>query len=397
MDKKCDQCTIPFNRPFIIGKELINIQEAVNRRHLAGDGYFTERCHRWLEDKLGCKRALLTHSCTGALEISALLANIQEGDEIIMPSFTFVSTANAFVLRGGVPVFIDIREDTLNIDEEKIEAAISPRTKMIVPVHYAGVPCEMGTIMKIAESNKLLVAEDAAHSMLSKYQGRYVGTIGDIGCLSFHETKNIISGEGGALLINREDFIERAEIIREKGTDRQKFSRGEVDKYSWLDIGSSYLPSELVGAFLCAQLEEAENIIRNRIQTCHLYTRLLKPLENEKMLLLPVVKENQSQNGHMFYVMTRSFDERRGLIEHLMHQGIKAIFHYIPLHSSPAGRKYGKMSGNMKVTDRMSDRILRLPLYYGITEKEVATVARDIYSFYGRCIADYFNELPFGA
>ena len=379
-----DKIKIPFNKPFIVGKELYNIAQAVVESHLSGDGPFTERCHEWFEDRLGCAKALLTHSCTGALEMAAMLCGIGPGDEIIMPSFTFVSTANAFVLRGGVPVFVDIREDTLNIDETLIEQAITPLTKAIVPVHYAGVSCAMDEIMDIAERHGLFVVEDAAQALLSKYKNQYLGTIGHFGCLSFHETKNIISGEGGALLINDEKFVEQAEIMWEKGTNRKQFFRGEVDKYTWVDIGSSFLPSELVGAFLYAQLEQAEKIIEARARIAEQYLRLLRPLEEKGVIRLPAAESGNNGNGHIFYIITRSLEERGRLIVYLKQNGIWSVFHYVPLHSSPAGIKYGRTSGNMRVTDDLSDRVLRLPVYYEMREKDVDMVVEHVSRFYGR-------------
>jgi dTDP-4-amino-4,6-dideoxygalactose transaminase len=374
---------IPFNKPFIVGKELYNIAQAVVESHLSGDGPFTEQCHKWFEDRLGCAKALLTHSCTGALEMAAILCDIGPGDEIIMPSFTFVSTANAFVLRGGTPVFVDIRKYTLNIDETLIERAITPRTKAIVPVHYAGVSCAMDEIMDIAKRNGLFVVEDAAQALLSTYKDRHLGAIGHFGCLSFHETKNVISGEGGALLINDEKFIEQAEIIWEKGTNRKQFFRGEVDKYTWVDIGSSFLPSELVGAFLYAQLEEAEKIINARNRIFEQYISLLRPLEEKGIIRLPASESGNNSNGHIFYIITRSLEERGQLIDYLKQNGIWAVFHYVPLHSSPAGIKYGRTSGNMRVTDDISDRVLRLPVYYEMKNEDVEMVAEHVRRFYG--------------
>lgn len=375
---------IPFNKPFIAGKELYNIAQAVMvDSHLSGDGPFTKRCQKWMEERLGCARALLTHSCTGALEMAAILCGIEPGDEVIMPSFTFVSTANAFVLRGGVPVFVDIRPDTLNFDESLIERAITPRTKVIVPVHYAGTGCAMDEIMDIAKRHKLFVVEDAAQALLSTYKDRFLGTIGHLGCLSFHETKNIISGEGGALLINDERLIERAEIIWEKGTNRKQFFRGEVDKYTWVGIGSSFLPSELVGAFLYAQLEQAEKIMDARTRIFEQYLRLLRPLEDKGMIRLPAAESGNNSNGHIFYIITRSLDERGRLIDYLKQNGIFSVFHYVPLHSSPAGIKYGRTSGEMRVTDDISDRVLRLPVYYEMREEDVEMVAEHVWRFYG--------------
>ena len=371
---------IPFNKPFIIGRELALIADAVAQGHLSGDGAYTKLCHRWLEEKLHCRKALLTHSCTAALEMSAILCDLQHGDEVILPSYTFVSTANAFVLRGAVPVFVDIRPDTLNIDEKLIEAALTPKTRAIVPVHYAGVPCEMDAIMEIAQYHRLLVVEDAAQALLSTYKGRALGTIGHFGCLSFHETKNIISGEGGALLVNDTRFVERAEIVREKGTNRSQFFRGEVDKYTWVDIGSSYLPSELVSAFLYAQLERANEITAQRCRICSAYAEQLASLEQAGKLRLPHF--DGDSNGHMFYIILDSIATRTALIAHLKAQGIHSVFHYVPLHSSPAGRKYGCVSGSMKVTDDMSGRLLRLPLHYEMDDADVARICAAIRQFF---------------
>jgi dTDP-4-amino-4,6-dideoxygalactose transaminase len=375
---------LPFNKPFIIGAELENIAAAVRAGHLAGDGSFSRQCHAWLEQNLGTRRALLTHSCTAALEMAAILCDLAPGDEVIMPSFTFVSTANAFVLRGAVPVFVDIRPDTLNLDERLIEAAVTPRTRAIVPVHYAGVACEMDAILAIAQAHGLRVVEDAAQAFLSEYKGRKLGTIGDLGCLSFHETKNVISGEGGALLVNDERLVARAEIIREKGTNRSQFFRGEVDRYTWVDIGSSYLPSELVGAFLWAQLGQAQAINARRAQLCSLYAHELAVLQREGVLQLPqAVPEGVVGNGHMFQVMVGNLDLRTRLIAHLRARGCHAVFHYVPLHSSPAGLRYGRASGQLPVTDEVSSRLLRLPLYYGLGDDEARAVAAAVREFFG--------------
>jgi dTDP-4-amino-4,6-dideoxygalactose transaminase len=373
---------IPFNKPFIIGRELEYIAQAVANGHIAGDGVFTKKCQTWMEQTFGSRKVLLTHSCTAALEMAAILCDTQPGDEIIMPSFTFVSTANAFALRGGVPIFIDIRHDNLNMDESLIEAAITTKTKAIVPVHYAGVPCEMDIIMDIANKHYLYVIEDAAQSFLSTYKRRHLGAIGHLGCLSFHETKNIISGEGGALLINDSEFTEHAEIIREKGTNRSKYFRGQVDKYTWVDIGSSFLPSELVGAFLYAQLEQAEKIIAERRKIFQRYMDLLKPLEKKGKIRLPFVESERECNGHIFYVITRNLEERTRIIAYLKQKGINTVFHYIPLHSSPAGMKYGRTSGDMIVTNEMSDRIIRLPLFYEINEADVEKVVGGLVDFF---------------
>ncbi len=376
---------IPFNKPFIVGKELFYIAQAViENRHTAGDGPFTKNCQAWLEKHLGCRKTLLTHSCTAALEMAAILAGIKPGDEIIMPSFTFVSTANAFVLRGGIPVFVDIRSDTLNINESVIEEAITPKTRAIVPVHYAGVPCQMDAIMEIAQQKELLVIEDAAQALLSQYQGRYMGTIGQMACLSFHETKNIISGEGGALLINDPSMIERAEIIREKGTNRSQFFRGQVDKYTWVNIGSSYLPSDILAAFLYAQMENADQIIAKRNLIYDLYMEGLRPLAEKGYIKLPFILNDCHSNGHIFYIITHSLKERTGLIEFLKEHGIMAVFHYVPLHSSPAGLSYGRACGPLEVTQRVSDCLLRLPLYYEMSPENVQYVVERIAQFYNK-------------
>lgn len=380
---------IPFNKPFIVGKELFYIAQAViENRHTAGDGPFTEKCSAWLEERLGCHKALLTHSCTGALEMAAILADIQPGDEVIMPSFTFVSTANAFVLRGGIPVFVDIRPDTFNINEELIEEAITPKTRAIVPVHYAGISCQMDAIMEVARRNELLVIEDAAQALLSQHRDRFLGTIGQIGCLSFHETKNLISGEGGALLINEPAMIERAEVIREKGTDRSKFFRGQVDKYTWVDIGSSYLPSEIIAAFLYAQMENADQIIAKRKMIYNLYMEGLRTISEEGHFQLPVVLDNCVSNGHIFYIVTKSLKERMALIDFLKERGINGVFHYIPLHSSPAGQVYGRAVGALDITKRAGDCLLRLPLYYEMSAESVQYVVENIINFYAKFMAE---------
>ena len=374
---------IPFNKPFTIAGELENIATAVREGHLAGDGRFTRQCHQWLEQNLGAKRALLTHSCTGALEMAAILCDLKAGDEVIMPSFTFVSTANAFVLRGAVPVFVDIRPDTLNLDEKLAAKAVTPRTRAIVPVHYAGIACEMDSLMALARARDLVVVEDAAQGMLAQYKGRKLGAVGHLGCLSFHETKNVISGEGGALLVNDERFLERAEIIREKGTNRAQFFRGEVDKYTWVDIGSSYLPSELVGAFLWAQLEHAGQINAKRKKLCAAYREGLDALAQRGVLTLPQPEpEGVEGNGHMFYILLKDLATRSSLIAHLKSRGVHAVFHYVPLHSAPAGRKFGRAAGPMTVTDDIAARLLRLPLYYGLAEEQVAAIVAEITGFF---------------
>ncbi|MDZ4076343.1 MAG: dTDP-4-amino-4,6-dideoxygalactose transaminase [Hylemonella sp.] len=370
---------IPFNKPYMTGKELFYIAEAHFNGKLAGDGPFTKRCHVWLEDKTRTKKALLTHSCTAALEMAALLLDIQPGDEVIMPSYTFVSTANAFVLRGGVPVFVDIRKDTLNLDERLIEAAITPRTKAIAPVHYAGVACEMDTIMDIARRRGLKVVEDAAQGVMSTYKGRALGSIGDLGAYSFHETKNVISGEGGALLVNDPALTLRAEIIREKGTDRSRFFRGEVDKYTWQEVGSSFLPGELIAAFLWAQLEEAQRITTERLALWERYHQALEPLEARGLLRRPVVPRECQHNAHMYYVLLAPEINRQAVLSMLKDAAINAVFHYVPLHSSPAGKRYGRVHGSMEMTDRQSERLVRLPLWLGLTPEIQERVIRSLF------------------
>lgn len=360
--------TIPFNKPFMTGKELWYISQAHHRGMLAGDGSFTRRCHEWLERYTGCKKALLTHSCTAALEMAAILADIGPGDEVIMPSYTFVSTANAFVLRGGVPVFVDIRSDTLNIDETKIEAAITDKTRAIVPVHYAGVGCEMSAIMDIANRHDLLVIEDAAQGLMSHLDSQALGSIGHLGTVSFHETKNVISGEGGALLINDDRFAKRAEIIREKGTNRSQFLRGQVDKYTWVDVGSSFLPGELIAAFLLAQLEEAEKITERRVKIWNDYHAGFAALEEQGRVRRPIIPEDCRHNAHMYYLLTEDLETRTALLAELKRNGITAVFHYVPLHSSPAGKRYARSQGELPVTNTASDRLLRLPMFVELDE-----------------------------
>ena len=360
--------SIPFNKPYMTGKELWYIAQAHSAGHLSGDGHFTRRCSEWLEQRTGSSKALLTHSCTAALEMAALLANLGPGDEVIMPSYTFVSTANAFVLRGAVPVFVDIRPDTLNIDENLIEAAITPRTKAIVPVHYAGVACEMDTIMAIAERHSLIVIEDAAQGVMSFYKGRALGSIGHMGCLSFHETKNIISGEGGALLLNRPDLVQRAEVIREKGTNRSQFFRGQVDKYTWCDLGSSFLPSDLLSAFLWAQMEAADEITHQRIELWHRYHNAFEVFENSDLIRRPVLPENCQHNAHMYYLLLPDLEKRTRFIHEMKARGVGAVFHYVPLHSAPAGLSYGRAHGTMAYTNELSDRLVRLPLWIGLNK-----------------------------
>ena len=361
---------ISFNQPSFAGNELEFVRKAQSSSQLAGDGSFTSECHNWLEDNINCRKALLTHSCTAALEMSALLLDIKPGDEIIMPSYTFVSTANAFALRGGVPVFIDIRPDTLNIDEKQIEDAITPKTKAIVVVHYAGVACEMSTILDIAKKHSIPVIEDAAQAIMAKYNGTPLGSMGTFGCLSFHETKNIHCGEGGALLINDKKYIERAEIIREKGTNRSQFFRGQVDKYRWVDIGSSYLPGELTAAFLAAQLECAEEITQKRLNIWNKYHEIFQDLENTEKVRRPIIPEECEHNGHIYYLLLNKRYNRDSVLQKMKEQGVNAVFHYQPLHSSPAGKKYGKYSSPLPVTDDISERIIRLPFWIGFNQHE---------------------------
>lgn len=362
--------SIPFNWPYMTGRELDNIAEAHRNGTLAGDGPFTRRCHEWIERRTRTHQALLTHSCTAALEIAALLLNIQPGDEVIMPSYTYVSTANAFVLRGAVPVFVDVREDTLNLDEQLIESAISPRTRAIVPVHYAGVACEMDTMLSIAKQHRIKVVEDAAQGIMARYRGRTLGALGDLGAYSFHETKNLIAGEGGCLLVNDPQFAARAEIIREKGTDRNRFFRGEVDKYTWQDLGSSFLPGELISAFLWAQLEQADRITMLRKERWQTYHQLLEPLERKGVLRRPVIPDGCEHNAHLYYVLLAPHIGRQAVLEGFRQQGIGCIFHYVPLHTSEAGRRYGRMHGNLRVTESVAERVIRLPLWIGISDAQ---------------------------
>lgn len=361
---------IPFNRPHMTGHELRYIAQAHAQGKLAGDGPFTSLCHDWLEKQTGSVRALLTQSCTAALEMAALLIGIEPGDEIILPSFTFVSTANAFVLRGAKPVFVDIRPDTLNMDETLIEAAISPRTKAIVVVHYAGVSCEMDSILKIAKTHGLSVVEDAAQGIMSSYKGRPLGSLGDLGCFSFHETKNVISGEGGALLVNDESNVLNAEIIREKGTNRSQFFRGEIDKYTWQSIGSSFLPGELTAAFLWAQLEEAASITNMRMTLWNNYHRILEPLELSGALRRPIIPRDCTHNAHLYYVLLAPELNRDDVLSSLKAAGIHAVFHYVPLHSAPAGRQFCTTSGELAITDGLSGRLIRLPMWIGLSEEQ---------------------------
>lgn len=373
---------IPFNIPPYVGTEDKYIQQVITNRKICGDGEFTGKCNAKLEEITGTKKALITTSGTSALEMAAILADIQPGDEVIMPSYTFVSTANAFVLRGAKIVFVDIRPDTMNIDETLIEGAVTEKTKAIVPVHYAGVACEMDTICDIARRRNLVVIEDAAQGVMSRYKGRALGAIGDYGCYSFHETKNYSSGEGGAVLVNHEEYVERAEIIREKGTNRSKFFRGQIDKYTWVDIGSSYLQSELNCAYLFAQIENPELINEDRMRSWNLYYELLKPLADRGCVELPVIPEGCEHNAHMFYIKVRDIDERTRLIAFLKEGGIGAVFHYIPLHSSPAGQRFGRFHGEDKYTTKESERLLRLPMYYGLSGTQIGYIVSKIADFF---------------
>lgn len=365
---------IPFNKPYMTGKELYNIAEAHFNGMLAGDGPYSRQCHDWLRRRTGATKALLTHSCTAALEMAALLLDIEPGDEVIMPSFTFVSTANAFVLRGGIPVFIDIREDTLNLDERLIERAITPRTKAIVPVHYAGVSCEMDSIITIARVHGLKIIEDAAQGLMASYKGRALGSLGDMGAFSFHETKNVICGEGGALLVRDSGLGARAEVIREKGTDRSRFFRGEVDKYTWQDIGSSFLPGEITAAFLAAQLAEADEITRQRLEVWERYHSALAPLEARGLIRRPIIPADCSHNAHMYYVLIDSSLDRNVVLDEMRRKGVAAVFHYVPLHSSPGGRKHCRADGDLPVTEHQAKRLIRLPVWVGLPAEQQDTV-----------------------
>ena len=373
---------IDFNVPPYVGTELKYVAEAVEKNHkICGDGPFTKRCNAWLEEKTGTSKALLTTSCTHATEMAALLADIKEGDEVIMPSYTFVSTADAFVLRGAVPVFVDIRPDTMNIDENKIEAAITEKTRAIVPVHYAGVGCEMNKIMEIARRHNLKVVEDAAQGVDAYYHGKALGTIGDFGCYSFHETKNFTMGEGGALVFQKNEYQEKAEILREKGTDRSKFFRGQIDKYRWIDYGSSYLPSEMNAAYLYAQLEECDKINRKRHQVYDGYHERLEDLEKQGKIQRPVVPEGCVHNAHMYYIKVKDIAVRTRLIAYLRENGIAPAFHYVPLHSSPAGEKFGRFHGKDVYTTKESERLLRLPMFYDLSMDDVDYIAEKIREF----------------
>ncbi len=369
---------IPFNRPYMTGKELSYIAQAHANGHLAGNGPFSKESAAWLEERIGSRKALLTHSCTAALEMAAILSGVGIGDEVIMPSYTFVSTANAFVLRGATPVFVDVRPDTLNLDETKIEEAVTPRTRAIVPVHYAGVGCDMDRIMEIAGRHDLLVIEDAAQGILADYRGRPLGSIGHLAALSFHETKNIMSGEGGALLINDPRFVDRAEIIWEKGTNRGQFFRGEVDKYSWVDLGSSYLPGEIVAAFLWAQMEEAAAITRRRLDIWARYHESFVDLESSGRVRRPIIPPECAHNGHLYYLLLPSLESRTAFIDRLKTKGIHSVFHYVPLHSSPRGQSIGRAVGEMTNTTDASERLVRLPLWLGLEEHQDAVIAEAI-------------------
>jgi dTDP-4-amino-4,6-dideoxygalactose transaminase len=372
---------IDFNKPAFLGKEMDYIKEAIEKSKLCGDGMFTKKCSQWMKDELKTKYCLLTTSCTHALEMAAYLADIQPGDEVIMPSYTFVSTADAFVLRGAKIVFVDIRPDTMNIDETKIEDAITEKTRAIVPVHYAGVACEMDTIMDIAKRHNLKVVEDAAQGVHAYYKGKALGTIGDFGCFSFHETKNYTMGEGGAILFQDDKYLEKAEILREKGTDRSKFFRGQIDKYTWVDFGSSYLPSELNAAYLYAQFENADVIDEKRMAIWNFYHENLKELADRGLVERPVVPDYAVHNAHMYYIKVKDLDIRTRLIAHLKANGVGAVFHYIPLHTAAAGRKFGRFHGEDIYTTKESERLLRLPMFYALTFDEAKKVVDTIYSF----------------
>lgn len=373
---------IPFNRPAVVGNEKGYIRIAMENRKLSAGGRFTERCEQWLEERFGCNKAFMASSCADSLEMAALMAGIQPGDEVIMPSFTFVSMANAFALRGAKIVFVDIRPDTMNINENLIEEAVTDRTRAIVPIHYAGISCEMDKIKEIAEKYQLLVIEDAAQAVMSTYYGQPLGTIGDMGTYSFHETKNFTSGEGGALLVNNYRFIERAEIVSEKGTNQKAFSLGQTNQYTWVELGSSFLPSELNCAFLFAQLEQADQITNNRLASWQRYDDKLAPLAELGLIEVPHVPEGCIHNGHLYYIKTKHNDERNSLIQYLRSKGIMAVSHYIPLHSSPAGIQFGRFHGEDRFTTRESERLIRLPLFYDIKKSSIDYIANQIRSFY---------------
>ena len=374
---------IPFNVPLCVGNELDYIKQAIDVRKICGDGQFTKKCNAWMEERFQAQKVLLTTSGTTALDMALLLCDLQPGDEVILPSYTFSSTATAPVLAGAKLVFVDIRSDTMNIDETKIEAAITDKTKVIIAMHYAGVSCEMDTIMEIARKHNLMVVEDAAQGVMSTYKGKYLGTIGDFGCYSFHETKNYSMGEGGAIVINNPKYNDRAEILREKGTNRSQFFRGQVDKYTWVDFGDSYLPSELNAAYLWAQLEKADEINKDRLNSWNAYYEALKPLEEEEILELPVIPDGCVHNAHMFYVKCKDLEERTALISYMKSHEILCVFHYIPLHSAPAGLKYGRFHGKDNYTTKESERLLRLPMYYGLKEDDFKAVVNAILGFFG--------------
>ena len=375
---------IPFNVPPYVGTELKYVKQAVENHKICGDGPFTKKCHTWLEENLPCQKALLTTSGTTALEMAAILCDLQPGDEVILPSFTFSTTATAFVLVGAKLVFVDVRPDTMNIDENKIEAAITDKTRVIVPVHYAGVACEMDTIMDIAKRHNLKVVEDAAQGVMSSYKGKALGTIGDFGCFSFHETKNYSMGEGGALIINNEEYNDRAEIIREKGTNRSRFFRGQVDKYTWVDYGSSYLPSDMNAAYLWGQLKVADEINDNRLASWHTYYDAFKELEEKGLVKLPTIPEECVHNAHMFYLKCRSLEERTEFISFLKENDIVPTFHYIPLHSSPAGMRFGRFDGEDEVTTSESEKLVRLPMYYNMKDSDISKVIAAVVEFYSK-------------
>lgn len=375
---------IPFNRPYLLGTELDNVARALSSGDMGGDGPFTKECQQLLQTRFGAQRALLTTSCTAALEMTAMLCNLRQGDEVIMPSYTFVSTANAFLLRGAKPVFVDIRRDTLNLDETLLDQAITARTKAVVPVHYAGVACEMDAILQIARKHGLFVIEDAAQGVNATYKGAYLGTLGDFGTYSFHESKNFVCGEGGALLVNKDGFSERAEIIREKGTNRAKFFRGQVDKYTWVDSGSSYVPADVLAAILLAQLNGVDRITQERKRVFDAYRTALQPLADQGLVGLPSIPPHCVSNFHMFYMVMNDLETRSALITHLKRVGILSVFHYVPLHTSPVGEQLGYQSGMLPVTECISDRLLRLPLFAGLTNSEIGNIVEEILSFFSK-------------
>ena len=383
---------VNFNIPPYVGKELDYVREAIAAHKICGDGQFTKKCNAWLEEHFSAQKVLLTTSGTTALDMAALMCDLKPGDEVILPSFTFSSTATAFVLAGATLVFVDVRPDTMNIDETKIEAAITDKTRVIVPVHYAGVACEMDTIMAIAKKHNLLVVEDAAQGVMSTYKGKALGTIGDFGCFSFHETKNYSMGEGGALVIRDKKYNERAEILREKGTNRSKFFRGQVDKYTWVDFGDSYLPSDMNAAYLWAQLEVADEINNNRLASWNAYYEAFKPLADAGVVELPTIPDGCVHNAHMFYLKCKDLEERTRLISYLKERDIGAVFHYIPLHSAPAGRKYGRFDGADEFTTSESDRLVRMPMYYGLSQEDLESVISAVKEFYSDSLADLSRQ-----